>query len=286
MASRGECDLVKEAFTGSLSISRALSILELLADEDDGLSLSAVARALELNKQIATRLITVLETTNYIYKEATTGKYQLSHKLSNLGLRRLMQSGILDPASSVIRDLANETGELVRLALVENDRLTWVLAAVGKQRTLHIDPNYSLEIRLHSTATGKAWLSTLPIEWAIELMQRAGIVALTKFTITDLETLKAELKTARRAGWAISVEETELGVGAVAAPILVRGLDTTERCVGTISVAAPVSRMARNDLEKAAPLVISATRRLADMWPKLSSTPLALTGTHFRLGRG
>lgn len=276
---------MKDAFTGSLSISRALSILELLADEDDGLSLSAVARALELNKQIATRLITVLETANYIYKEATTGKYQLSHKLSNLGLRRLMQSGILDPASSVIRDLANETGELVRLALVESDRLTWVLAAVGKQRTLHIDPNYSLEIRLHSTATGKAWLSTLPIERAIELMDRAGIVRLTKFTITDIEVLKTELSTARQAGWARSVEETELGVGAVAAPILVKGLDGGERCVGTISVAAPVSRMAPADFQTAAPLVVAATRRLADMWPKVSTTPLVLGNSPVRLGR-
>ena len=232
---------MKDAFTGGLSITRALSILELLADEDEGLSLSGIARVLELNKQIATRLIAVLEATNYIYRDTTSGKYQLSHKLTNLGLRRLMQSGILDPASSVIRDLANETGELVRLALAENDRLTWVLAAVGRQRTLHIDPNYSLEIRLHSTATGKAWLSTLPIDQAMALMKRAGITPLTKFTITELDFLKAELSAARRAGWAISVEETELGVGAVAAPILVKGLDGQERCVGTISVAAPVS---------------------------------------------
>ena len=196
-----------------------------------------------------------------------------------------MQSGILDPASSVIRDLANETGELVRLALAENDRLTWVLAAVGRQRTLHIDPNYSLEIRLHSTATGKAWLSTMPIDQAMVLMERAGIMPLTKFTITELDALRAELSEAWRAGWAISVEETELGVGAVAAPILVKGLDGEERCVGTISVAAPVSRMARSGLAGAGPLVVAAARQLADMWPKVSNKSLASSGGQIRLGR-
>ncbi|HUP82092.1 MAG TPA: IclR family transcriptional regulator [Pirellula sp.] len=265
-------DRAKQA-SGGLGVGRILTILELLADAQGGMSLSALARNLDLNKQIISRLIALLESASYIYKDSSSGRYQLSYKLTNLGLRRLTQSGILDPSSSVIRDLANETGELVRLALAEGDKLTWVLAAVGKQRTLHIDPNYTLEIKLHSTATGKAWLSTMQIERAMSLMKRDGLTKLTPFTITALDALKQELIDSKNKGWAISIEETELGVGAVAAPVVVKQLNDSALCVGTISVAAPTTRMSRMDFEVCAPLVMNAASRLGDMWPQ-ANVPL------------
>jgi IclR family transcriptional regulator, acetate operon repressor len=258
---------------GGLSIVRALTVLELIADADEGISLSATARSLAVNKQIAARILSALVESGYVYRDVSTDKYYLSYKLSNLGLRKLMQTRILDPASSVIRDLASETGELVRLAVVESERITWVLAAVGKQRTLHIDPNYSLEIPLHSTATGKAWLSTMPFEQALALMLREGIKSITKHTVTSMEDIRREIDLARARGWSLSYEETELGVGAVASPILVKELSGDQKCVGTISVAAPTTRMQRGDFEALAPHLVTATRRLAEMWPKFMAIP-------------
>jgi IclR family transcriptional regulator, acetate operon repressor len=256
---------------GGLSIVRALTVLELIADADEGVSLSAIARSLTVNKQIAARILSALVESGYVYRDVSTDKYYLSYKLSNLGLRKLMQTRILDPASSVIRDLASETGELVRLAVVENERITWVLAAVGKQRTLHIDPNYSLEIALHSTATGKAWLSTMPFERALGFMLREGIKPLTKYTKTSIEDIRREIEQARSNGWSLSYEETELGVGAVAAPIIVKELSGEQNCVGTISVAAPTTRMQRGDFEALASHLVAATRRLGEMWPKFTA---------------
>jgi DNA-binding IclR family transcriptional regulator len=248
-----------------VSISRALSLLEILADSEAGLSLSEIARRLKVNKQIATRIIQTVESCNYIYASPNGNGYFLSYKLSNLGLRKLAQTGILDPASSVIRSLANEIGELIRLAVVEGSSINWVLAAVGQKRTLYIDPNYSLEVELHSTATGRAWLATLPFETALQYILRNGVTPFTKHTLTSIDALRQELDETRKRGWAISYEETELGVGAVAAAIV---LPKHGRCVGTISLAAPINRMNRRDLEAAAPLVVAATERLAQMWPR------------------
>lgn len=269
---------------GVLAIKRALNILELLAERDTGLSLSELARLLDVNKQIASRLLTTLEASHYLYKDSTTERIFLSYKLSNMGMRKLMQTRILDQSSSVIRELADETGELVRLAVVDRDTLTWVLAAVGRQRTLHIDPNYALKIHLHSTATGKAWLSTLPFEKAAELMLKQGLVKLTPHTLTDLEALKKELRRVKTTGSAISHEESELGVSAVAAPVVIRDLNGEERCVGTISVAAPSDRMRKAQVAAATSSVVSAARRLAEMWPKTTDNGEAdVTGTPLRL---
>ena len=72
---------------GGLSIVRALTVLELIADADEGISLSAIARSLAVNKQIAARILSALVESGYVYRDVSTDKYYLSYKLSNLGLR-------------------------------------------------------------------------------------------------------------------------------------------------------------------------------------------------------
>jgi IclR family acetate operon transcriptional repressor len=47
----------------------------------------------------------------------------------------------------------------------------------------------------------------------------------------------------------------------------VRQIDGAGRCVGSVSLAAPTSRMSRADLEASAPLVINTAQRLAEIWP-------------------
>ena len=77
------------------------------------------------------------------------------------------------------------------------------------------------------------------------LLGEKPFTAYTKYTITTLRALKADLAEGRQRGFAISYEEHELGVGTVAAPIVINGLDGNPRCVGVVSLAAPTSRMDR-----------------------------------------
>ncbi len=141
---------------GVLSLRRGLRLLELLGEGEGGWSLAELARQLDVNKAIALRLLDELRHAAYVYRDDTSETYHLTYKLSNLGLRKLSQTRVLDQTNGVLRELANETGELVRLAVVEPDqRLTWVLAFTGARRSLHIDPNY----RLTSDAPSQ------PIRW-------------------------------------------------------------------------------------------------------------------------
>jgi IclR family acetate operon transcriptional repressor len=246
---------------------RALRVIELLAAEPAGLSLSEIARRLVVNKAIAHRLLLALEAANYAYRHELSGLFHLTFKVSNLGLRKLAQHSLLDQAGGVLRGLADRTGEVVRLAVVERDRITWVAASTGPARELRVDPSYSLEIRVHAHAAGKAWLATLPPARARAILRVAGTERLTPHTLTTLRAIEADLQVAAAKGYSLSVEEHSLGVGAIAAPILVPQIDGAARCVGTVSVAAPISRMDRAGLEACAPALIGATQRLAERWP-------------------
>jgi IclR family transcriptional regulator, acetate operon repressor len=267
----------KPVETTVLAVERALEAIELLSGAADGLSLAEISRELIVNKAIASRLLETLEHAGYVWRDDIAQRYHLTYRISNLGLRQLQQSGLLGQCTSLLEDLAERTGELVRLSVVERgEKVTWVYAVVGTRRTLRIDPNFNFEVSLHSHATGKAWLMTLPPARALELIKRDGMAPLTPHTNVDIKALRKELDAASRRGFALTYEENEIGVGAVAAPVMAPRLSGGTECVGVVSVAAPTNRMTRADIEACGPLAAEVAARLAQMWPLDERAPIRM----------
>jgi DNA-binding IclR family transcriptional regulator len=252
-----------------ISVARAFEVIEMLADSVDGLPLAEISRRLDLNKAIVIKILHTLENLMLVWRDERAQRYYLTYSISNLGLRHLQTSRLLDQCSAALRQLAEETGELVRLAIVEpgGQRLVWVQSFAGSKRSLRIDPNYTLAIGLHTHATGKAWLSTLPFPDALKLMLQQGLAPLTPHSKTSIADIRDELDEAGRRGFALSFEENELGVGAVAAPIRAATLGGMTECVGVVSLAAPSNRMSRSDLESCGSIVVATTTRLGETWP-------------------
>jgi IclR family acetate operon transcriptional repressor len=251
-----------------VSVERAFRIVEIMADSTVGLGISEVARQLGVNKAIAVKLLDTLSHLELVWRDEVSQTYQLTYRISNLGLRQLQKSRLLDQSAVPLKQLAEHSGELVRLAIVETtERLTWIYAVAGQTRSVRIDPNYSLEIVLNAHAIGKAWLSTMPFERAWGLLERQGLTRLTPHTKITRTDLKADLDLSRTRGFATAYEEQELGVGAIAAPIVIPSLDGSPECVGAVSLAAPTNRMTREALEAFAPVLIETTEKLGRIWP-------------------
>lgn len=251
-----------------LSVERAFAIVDMLADEVEGLSLAEISRTLGVNKGLAVKLLDTLVHLGIVWRDDRHQVFHLTYRISNLGLRQLQKGGFLDQCASFLKTLAETTGELVRLAVVEHGtRINWVWSVAGARRSVRIDPNYSLEISLNAHAIGKAWLSTIPFADALQFMLQAGIEARTVHTMTNLDALRAELALTSERGYAVSYQEQELEVGAIAAPVVVTDLSGVSVCVGAVSLAAPTSRMQRIDLEACAPLLLNTVAQLARTWP-------------------
>jgi IclR family acetate operon transcriptional repressor len=251
-----------------VSVERAFEIVAMLADAVEGASLADIARRLDVNKAIAVKLLATLEGLHIVWHDDVAQRYNLTYRISNLGLRQLQKTRLLDQSAAVLKAFAEETGELVRLAVVENsDRITWVYAVAGAKRTFQLDPNYTLEAYLHTTAIGKSWLATLPFATALKYMLREGMKPLTKYTKTTAKAIRAELEMTRKRGFATSFEESELGVIAIAAPIVVTSLTGEPECVGAVSLAAPTNRMNERELMACSPQLLATVARLAQIWP-------------------
>jgi DNA-binding IclR family transcriptional regulator len=255
----------KDTFT---SVERAFRIVDLMADAPDGLTLSVIARELDVNKAIADKLLTTLLKIGLIWRDDRLQTFHLTYRISNLGLKQLQRGHLLDLCSSELRQLADETGELARLSVVERgESITWVYAAVGQKRALQIAPNYTLEVGLHTHATGKAWLLTMPFDKAWALIEKRGVQKFTAHTLTEKADIEAELAEATRRGFAVSCDESELGVVAVAAPIRAVTIEGQTECVGCVSLGIPSLRMTREGLVALGPRVVETADRLGRQWP-------------------
>lgn len=252
-----------------VSVERSFEIIELLVDAEDGLSLAEISQRLSVNKAIASKLLNTLVALSLVLRDDKAQRFYATYRVSNLGLRQLQTSRLMYQCSHVLKSLAEQTGELVRLAIVEGQgsRLTWVYSVAGKKRGLQIDPNYTLDISYHTHAAGKAWLSTMPFDDAFKLCVAQGIKQLTPFSRVTMQDLKADLEEASKQGFVVSYEENEIGVGAIAAPIIAPNISKADECVGVVSISAPSNRMSPEDFRLCGPVLTATTSYLASIWP-------------------
>ena len=248
-----------------VSVERALRIIELLTECENGMTLTEVAMALAVNKAIASKLLQTLEKCEYIFRHGNN--FLLTHKINNLSVRQLDQQRLLEQATAALKPLSESTGELVRMALVERERISWVLGFQGQAHVFRLGLALDSHIHLHALATGRAWLSMLPFDKAIELMQRDGLTRFNKYTIVDPKELRRLHAVEARQGYSVTFEEIEIGVCGVAAPIMVEMPGQGPVCVGAASIAAPSARVDRAALHAVAPQIVAATRRIGRLWP-------------------
>ena len=243
---------------------RALSILELLVRCPRGLPMSEVADQLEIPKTATHRLLNELRAIGYL-RLTDGGSYALTVKLAALGLSYMANNGISDAIQPLLEELAQETGELVRLAIIEDTRLIWVAKAQGAQTGLRYDPDTGAEAYLPASANGLAWMAAVSEERALELiasqgMQRAATMG--PGAPRPLRKVLELLRLTRRQGYGEVHDSYEPGPSAFAI-VLRHHLDETP--IGTVSVAGPSVRITPQRIKQLAPIVEEYAKRLAEL---------------------
>ena len=247
------------------NIERALRILGIVASEPDGVRVTDLATTLGLNRAIPHRLLAELIELGYVVQNPTTERYRATFKLGSLGLRQLEAAGVARWAQDELGSLAATTRELVRLAVASDGVLRFVARAQGANTALILDAVSGSDIVLHATASGKAWLSSLPEAESSALLKSRGLTRTTSRTETDLDTVLEQIAVAKKVGFAAVHEEMELGISAIAVPVVPTEVDGG-RAVGTVSVAGPTARLTPDILEGFVPALRATAATLANHW--------------------
>jgi DNA-binding IclR family transcriptional regulator len=258
-------------------LRRALDLVELLAGHARGLPLQTIADTLGIPKSGAHRLLAELVSYAYVTQDAETGRYLLTTRFATLGLKHLANSGVVDVSQSVLNRLADRSGELVRLAVVDYPRLVWVAKAQGARSGLRYDADMGTEATLSTTSTGIVWLASLSDEEALHLVLRQGLRPPGTAGPNAPRSIPAVLdliQAARARGYAWVHETNAVGMAAMAANIVHPG---SGRAIGNVSIAGPSARLTEACRDALAPDLLEAAATLSAVGP-LSDYLAALSG--------
>lgn len=245
-------------------IGRALGVLELMTEEPGGVGVQTLADRRQMPVGSMHRLLVELAQLGYVRQLRDSQKYVLTTRLISLGFRCLSTNSISDFAQPVLDNLAAISRELVRLAIVDDARLTWVARAQGASSGLRYDPDMGMDAALFCTASGHAWLASLPEAKALHIVAKQGLDDQGDYgpnAPADTAALIACLQKTRERGYAVVVDSAAVGTAALAAAI-VRPID--QLVVGTVSIAGPSARLNEQRIAALEPALLQAAAELSE----------------------
>ncbi|WP_448623507.1 IclR family transcriptional regulator [Geodermatophilus sp. URMC 64] len=238
------------------SVDRALSVLEILAAHGEA-GVTEVAAELGVHKSTAFRLVAVLESRGFVEQLADRGKYRLGFGVVRLAGAAAAQLDIAQQGRRICEALAADLEETVNIAILDSDRAVNVSQVRGPA-ALSTHNWVGQGTPLHATSSGKVLLAHAADSVRKDVLSRE-LPRYTAATITDPEQLRDHLDRVVERGWGSTVEEYEVGLNAVAAPVR----DAHGDVVAALSVSGPSFRMGSEDFPRLATRVVSAADELS-----------------------
>lgn len=250
------------------ALDRTFAVLELLARHPKGMSVQAVAETLSLAPSATHRLLNDLVRLGYASQPEANRDYRLTLRFAALGLGFLGRLGVADVVQPVLNDLATDCRELVRLSLVDGDRLIWVAVAQGATSGLRYDPGreQGVSAPLAYSAGGRAWAATLDREKAREVILQQGLTppeSAAEGCQMDIATVEGLLARDRTLGFSEAVDCFEAGMAAIA--IAVQGAEG--QVLGCLSIAGPTVRLTETRRRALLPALQKAAQTLGEVLP-------------------
>lgn len=233
------------------SLSRALLLLECLADSDIGLSLTEVAASLSLAPSTTHRLLNSLRSHEFV--DVDEGLWSIGVNAFAIGNAYLKKRDVVAQSRPFMKRLVAETGETSNLAILEQDRVVYV-GQVESPQTMRMVVSLGSSSPLHASGVGKALLAVLPLPEAMALIQDTDLVAYTPNTLTEPTRLEQELQLIKQQGYSLDDEEQFEGLRCIAANIY----NEYGEAVAAISISGPAVRVKRERLPQLSELVMAA----------------------------
>jgi IclR family acetate operon transcriptional repressor len=224
------------------ALERAFAILDLFTPEAPEWTTTEIARAAALPVATAHRILGVLRMRGYLERNDGTKRFRLGLAALDLGERARAVLDLRAAARPVLTRLARESDETALLVVPSERRDRSVcLERVESSQPLRLSVEPGRRLPLHAGASQKALLAFMSEE-EIDAVLREPLERVCRATVTDPEALRGELAEIRRRGWAISVEETNVGAWGVAVPLLA----SDGSVAASVGVAGPTARLSED----------------------------------------
>lgn len=220
--------------TGSQSIDRAAQLLVLVVEGDGATSVGELAQRSGLPKSTVSRAVSALERRGLLQRDGARRSVRPGPVLLGLARRGVPDADLVDLAGLILQGLSDASGETINLAVPGPDGVEH-LAQEDTAHYVGVTDWVGRRVAFELAANGKCFLAWGPAP-------------------------APQLATIRARGFATSIDELEVGLTALAAPVL--GNDGT--AIAALSISGPTARLTSERVAQLAPLLVQEAHTLAE----------------------
>ncbi len=229
---------VRETVGVVQSLARALSLLEVLGEDDDGYRLVDLAERVGLPASTTHRLLTTLEQRRFVQFDREGGLWHIGVQCFSVGAVFLRRRNLVTQSLPFMRRLRDDLGETANLGIEDQGEVVF-LTQVESRQMMRAITRPGGRAPMHCSGVGKALLAALPEPDVAEVLRVHGLARLTAKSIARPAQLRQALEAVRKAGYAVDDEEHAVGLRCVAAAVY----DEHGTAVAAISVSGPTARI-------------------------------------------
>jgi IclR family pca regulon transcriptional regulator len=222
------------------SLERGMAVIQIFSRDRPALTLSEVARLTDMTRATARRILLTLEKLGHVRSDGRL--FHLTPRVLSLGWAYLSSLNLWEVAQPLMEDLVEQTRESCSAATLDLPDIVYV-ARVPTRRIMTISLGIGSRLPAHPTSMGRVLLADLPPDELDRFLAEARLEAFTENTITDQESLRAEIGKVREQGWAFTDQELEIGLRSIAVPI--KGHDC--RTIAALNTSASAPRASVDD---------------------------------------
>ena len=203
---------------GVQSVDRALSIIETLAEDDEGYRLSDLAIRTGLSTSTVHRLLGTLENRRFVQFDRTESKWHVGARSFTVGATFVRRRNFTAQAVPYLRKLRDLTRETANLAVVDDEAIV-VLTRMESREIMRSLTKVGGRVAMVASGVGKTVLATYSDEDVSAIIRHHGMPRLTEKSIVRPSDLFRELAKVRRDGYAIDDEEACMGLRCIASVV-------------------------------------------------------------------
>ena len=236
------------------AVERALDVLMCFSSQTPELSMTQISEMAGINKSTVHRLLATLEGKRFVERDPATGVYRPGIRLLQMAFLTLEHNDLRRLAAPFLHSLCDQFRENVNLSILDGTDVVYLDVVESPQRVkLAATPGQRLPA--FCTASGKAILAFLPDEKIRDILAR-GMPRYTQNTLTFEDAFWENMRHTREQGYAISEQEFEEGINALAAPIC-------NHPIASVSIAGPAYRLTRDRMIAIGPNLVAIANDIA-----------------------
>jgi len=233
-----------------------MDIVELLADAEEGLTVSEISQRLKRRMSELFRIIVVMERRNWLQKDPETSRYSVTYHMLRLAHRGTPTQTLTSAAAPVMQELSTRINHSCHLVVRSGTQGLVILRQENQKRHANLSVRLGAVIELASSCSGQVLLAHLDSAEREQLLQ-----AIPRPRGVSRPKVEASLEKIRKRGYEIHPSPITAGVTDISYPV--RGFDGKVMAALTIPYLHALDNSLPTSVDKTRRLLEEAARRIS-----------------------